>query len=395
MKRHYWKRTIKILSLILAVVLCVSFLQTFVFVDFWQQGQGTKRIRGFYMEPKNSLDVVLIGDSTIYSGFSPGYAYELQGITTYNYAIGANTCNTWKPITEEILRRQSPQLIVVEIGATQYRDLNKQNRENSTIHTLIDNMPPSLNKLRAIRDLVGAEEDASVLEFLFPFIRYHSVWEWFGDLWYRCREMLYWRFVSGNILKGDVTRPEVEPERGRPRGVGKDRSAEELSPESEAVLREYLEYCREKDLNVLFIAVPIRINDENDLYETFMRENRAGEIVQEYGFEFLNLNYAVDEIGLEHGVSFYNDGHLNYRGQLAFTEYFSRLLTEEYGVHPHTLTDSQRTNWDECAEYTRLFFEYAESLADKPPDEEPLSERIEVMRVLDAMRSEQEESAEP
>ena len=82
MKKLYWKRTIKLLSLALAVILCTAFLQTFVFVDFWQEAQGTKRIRGFYREPKDTLDVVLIGDSTIYSGFSPGYAYDLQGITS-------------------------------------------------------------------------------------------------------------------------------------------------------------------------------------------------------------------------------------------------------------------------------------------------------------------------
>ena len=386
MKKLYWKRTIKLLSLALAVILCTAFLQTFVFVDFWQEAQGTKRIRGFYREPKDTLDVVLIGDSTIYSGFSPGYAYDLQGITSYNFAIGANPCSTWKTITEEIIRRQDPQLIVVEIGGTQYQDLHKQFEESSSIHALIDNMPLSANKLRAIRDLVVPEEGSPV-EYLFPFIRYHSVWEWFGDLTYRGREMLYWQYGSRNVLKGDVTRPDAGPEKGRRRDIRRDRSTAELTSESEAILRDYLDYCREKDLNVLFIAVPYRISDGNAMYDTFRLENRAGEIVQEYGFDYLNLNYAADEIGLDNARSYYNDGHMNYRGQIAFTEYFSRLLTEEYGVRPHALTDSQRADWEKCAEYTQLLFRYADSLAHSGKNSDILSERIEIMRELEALRS--------
>ncbi|MBR2717577.1 MAG: hypothetical protein IKD79_07585, partial [Oscillospiraceae bacterium] len=115
MKKLFWQRAAKLVLLLLILALMVLFLQDFTFREYWEYGQGSIRVRGFYREPKNSLDAVLVGDSTIYAGYSPALAYETAGFTSYHYAIGANVCTTWEPITREILREQDPQLIVMDI----------------------------------------------------------------------------------------------------------------------------------------------------------------------------------------------------------------------------------------------------------------------------------------
>ena len=246
MKMRYWKRAVKLLALFLALLLLVLFLQGFVFRDFWQQGQGSLRILGFYREPRDSLDVVLIGDSTVYAGYSPVLAYERRGFTSYNLAIGANVCTTWRPLTEEILREQDPQLIVVDIGGIQYDSLQEKYDDSSTIHVMLDNMPLSVNRLRTIRELTARYGD-DPLEYLLPFIRYHNEWAGFGELWEHFYEMYRWRFVSGNVLKGTVARTSVEqPLREGTLDVREDTSQCDLAPESEEVLRAYLAYCRER-----------------------------------------------------------------------------------------------------------------------------------------------------
>ena len=146
-----------------------------------------------------------------------------------------------------------------------------------------------------------------------------------------------------------------------------------------------LEYCRENDVNVLFISAPCRINPDDESRTVFLRENRAGEIVEEYGFPFVNFHYRTDEIGLDMERDFYNDAHLNFRGQRKFTEYFVQFLKEEYGVTGGGGTESRRAAWDRSAEYIEYFYEYAQEQADVGEDVF-LSERIEVMDALNAIR---------
>lgn len=383
MKKLYWTRAVKIVSLLLLVILSFLFLQEYVFRDFWQYGQGSTRIKGFYREPSHTLDVVLIGDSTVYAGYSPAYAYEVSGLTSYNLAIGANVCTTWLPLTEEILREQDPQLIVVDIGGIQYDDLQEKYDSSTTLHVLLDNMPMNGNRLRTIRKEIVRRYGDKPLEYIFPFVRYHNEWSSFGELPARVREMFSWKYISRNVLKGAVARVSAEPVQPKTMDVREDDSVLELAPESEEVLRNYLAFCRDNDLNVIFISVPCRIREDDESLDVYRRENRAGQIVEEYGFDFWNFHHCVDEIGLDPEQDFYNDAHLNYHGQIKFTEYLSRFFQEEYGVTPAALTDGQQAEWERSADYIRRFYAY---LAEQPgTEEEPFSERIEILKALDAM----------
>lgn len=65
--KKYILRTVKILSLLLALVLCIGFLQQYVLCH---SDHNRERIFGFYLEPKNSLDVVLIGASEVYADYA-------------------------------------------------------------------------------------------------------------------------------------------------------------------------------------------------------------------------------------------------------------------------------------------------------------------------------------
>ncbi len=384
MKKGYWKRTVKLLALLLALVLLVLFLQEFTFREYWEYGQGSLRVKGFYREPKDSLDVVLIGDSTVYAGYSPAYAYKTGGFTSYSYAIGALVCTAWEPITRDVLRRQTPQLLVVDVGGIQYDSLREKYESSSTIHAMTDNMPFSLNKLRSIRELMDRYGD-DPWEYYLPFIRYHNEWSGFGELAERTWELLRWKFSSRNVLKGTAVRVTCEPAAGDLMDVRGDRSSEALVPESEEVLRQYLAYLQTQDVNVLFIAMPCRVNEGDGIRTVFLRENRAGEIVREYGFDFVSFYDFTDEIGLDMERDFYNDGHMNYRGQIKFTEFFADYLKENFGVTGSELTDSLRASWERSAEYIGTFYEYADECAALGEDE-LLSERTEVMDALDAMR---------
>ena len=48
-----------------------------------------RHIRGFYLEPKNSLDVVLIGASELYTGYCAPRAWKTCGFTSYPLSVSS------------------------------------------------------------------------------------------------------------------------------------------------------------------------------------------------------------------------------------------------------------------------------------------------------------------
>ena len=92
-KKLYITRAIKITALLLIVVLFSLVLQSYVLVHY----DGNRmRLDGYYLEEKNSLDVVFIGASDIYASFAPGLAYEKFGFTSYSYATASSTAGAAK-----------------------------------------------------------------------------------------------------------------------------------------------------------------------------------------------------------------------------------------------------------------------------------------------------------
>ena len=72
------RRTVKILSLVIALILFCGFSQMYL----WRcNSHNELRLYGFRQEKEDSLDVVLLGASDIYA-YSAPLAYSLQGFTS-------------------------------------------------------------------------------------------------------------------------------------------------------------------------------------------------------------------------------------------------------------------------------------------------------------------------
>ena len=71
--------------------------------------------RAFYGEPKDSLDVVVLGNSNAYSGYSPMYVWGKYGIPTYVAAEGGQNIVETLDILNEILSCQKPKVVVLDV----------------------------------------------------------------------------------------------------------------------------------------------------------------------------------------------------------------------------------------------------------------------------------------
>ena len=64
-------------------------------------------VEGYYQEPLDSLDVVFIGASDIYTSFMPGRAYEQHGFTSYLLASESITSEGVKTAVKEIVTKRT------------------------------------------------------------------------------------------------------------------------------------------------------------------------------------------------------------------------------------------------------------------------------------------------
>lgn len=354
-KRTNLIRFFKFVALIIPIALMICFLQSYL---FYHADYTTERIRDFYKETPNSLDVVILGASDIYNGYSPVQAYEYGGFTSYPYAWGSIPGQLYVPALKEILAHQDPQLILIEIEGF-VKDNISYFIDESKLRTFTENIPMSLNSLRAIRDF----ELDDRLSCVIPFFKYHGDWSLPSD---KLAERLWERTQSNqrSLLKGVTCFTLMHTEWPKYDVMG-DSTTRDLLPEAEESLYALLDFCREEQLdNIVFLRYPHKIINEKR-YDRFTRANRVGEIIEENGFPFLDLEQRFDDIMLDYETDFYDSEHLNVYGQQKMTEYLSAFIMDECGIVPMEQTPENQAHWDSCIPYSTAYYEIGMEYADR------------------------------
>lgn len=352
MKQMTMTRILKCAALLLPIVIVLLLTQHLLFS---YADSNTDRIHDFYNEPDQSMDVVLLGASELFADFSPAYAYDRYGFTSYLYAQDANPGSLYLSQLKEITSRQSPDLIFVEINGFLYSN-DDMLRDEARLRIYTESIPWSANKIRTIMEYDYEDK----LSCFFPFIKYHGDWKNLSDLKFRL-EMKTKSYDEASLLKGIYTRTIGDTVPVLDLDKTTDTKTEPITALSEEYLRAFLDYCKAEQLNVVFLRCPHKIVDDGTHY-SFRQANRVGEIVQEYGFDYLNLDKQTEEIGLDHLTDFYNSDHLNVYGQKKLTDYLGNLIVRDYGVTPMAQSEENAAAWAKAVDTTSRFYDYTEEL---------------------------------
>ena len=356
-------RFLKILALIVPVALFVFFMQTYVFCYL---DQSTERIRRFYLEEENSLDVVFMGASDVPTAFAPGLAYDEHGFTSYLYTIDANPGSLYKYQLKEILSTQNPQAIVVEVNGFLYND--GYQKQEVRLRMFAESIPFSLNKLDAICHYNVDDK----INYVFPFIKYHGDWIKGGKL----LESYHWKTSKAAgpaLLKGITTCTLVasyDPATIQMPG--------QTAPEiAEAYLVDFLEYCEKEGIsNLIFVRFPHR-----NAVTHSAAVSQVEEVLARYGHSLLNLEERIDEIGLDFDRDFFNDEHLNIYGMEKMTAYFGNFLASNVLDAPIQQSSANAKHWDECVDAFEVFRAYAYDRTEEGIEAWPGEEPYEIAQI--------------
>ena len=314
------------------------------------------RIKGFYLEPKDSLNMVTIGASETYTAIAPGLLWKEFGFTSYNYSVAGSPISIVKSQVKEILANQDPKVIVIEINGTLQDDEYQINEKR--LRKYIDNIPWSVNKINTIKEIVPEDQQT---EYFIPFLKYHSNWQsldlCIANFYLQSRMML----EGSSRLKGFQTISGAEETKSKVIDVKGDTSVLPLSEKAEYYLRDLLQYLKDEGIdNVLFMRTPHRITKKS--YPFYQRANEAEKIIKEYELHYVNFETQKDEIGLSMMDDFYNNHHLNLYGQKKFTNYFGNYMVEHYDLKDSVHLEKVIKEWDKTAEDTEDCLEYVETM---------------------------------
>ena len=371
----YITRTVKLTSFFLALLMSLLLMNNLLLrrID-----QNSLRMEGYYMEDTDSLDVVMMGASDVYTSFASGRAYKEFGFTSYPYATQSITASGMLTALKEVVRTQSPQLIVIEVNAFLYMEKKNEGIEGH-IRKLIDSVPFNQNKIDFVNEYIEPDKR---LEYFIPLIKYHDLWKEYPGQMRSVVSKLNQDNRGGSYLKGFRTTTNTfnPPQKILNEKIVNEERTLALNPLLESELRELLDYCKEKNLNVVFTRVPHLVYRAT--FDRVKRSNRAGEIINSYGYDYINLERDWKKVGLDPKTDFYNYDHMNIYGSAKMTKYLGSLIRDKYNIVPDKLNDEQKAKWDKASDYFDKLERYCDYLI-KNKQKIEVKEDVNTLNALD------------
>lgn len=288
-------------------------------------------VRPYYDEPKNSLDVVFVGSSHVMCGIYPMELYREYGIAAYDYTSSALVLPQAYYQVVEALKTQTPEVLVLDISGVFYGNIKVGSPEY--VHVQLDNMKWSLNKIRAINDLI--EDPADRLEYYFPLLKFHTRWkELTSEDFKRITGDSKGAHVSEEVLEGALPYDIVPRDYTTP-----------ISEYPEEYLRKILDYCRDRGVQILLLNLPFIANEAAQ-----GKYNAVYAIAEEYGVPYLNLMHHLDDIGFDYDTDLKDSSHCNRSGAEKVTSYVGRYLKENYDLPDRREDAAYAADWDAAYE---------------------------------------------
>lgn len=292
---------------------------------------------GFYAEPKDTIDVVMIGSSPVYPFYAAPKLWGEYGFTMYPLASNVQRPRAAVYLVEEALKTQSPELFVFELRMYTYEEGTMADNM-AYARGVTDNLKYSWNRIRLINSLVP--EVSERYTYYFDIFKYHSNWKTLilPD------QYTAFRYERLHPLKGYVMSDKVVYGEGIDYSAITEQTA--IPAEQEESLRTLLAYLKERNLNALFIVSPM--DSDEDMQKKF---NYMENIITSYGYDYLNFNNHYNELDIDFATDYYDGGsHVNASGSEKCTAFLGNYLTEHYALTDRR-GDDRYSTWDEAYAY--------------------------------------------
>ena len=264
---------------------------------------------GFFSEPKDTIDIAVIGNSDAYSGFSPLELWNEYGYTSYVSAEGHQTVAGSYSQLKKMMKCHSLKLVILETDGF----FNKSK--------LVENAAK----------LINASAGSA-----FSVFQYH-------DRWKRVKPSELFKapdYTAHCTAKGQWLSNDVKGYDGGEYMV-KTEKREEIPFSTKAPLDMFVKTCRDNGIELLLLELPSQSS------WSYKRHNEVKDYADKNNIPFLDLNIGRDSFGFDWKTDTRDGGnHLNNRGARKSTVFIGEYINKNYSIPDHR-RDKRFSSWNE------------------------------------------------
>lgn len=324
MTKQFSKYLIRIITVI--VTLAILFLADEILA--LKTEHGIKQAKYMYAQPKDSVDVVMLGSSHIHCDVNTALLWDEYGITAYNYSTAEQPLWITYYYLKEICKYQDPKVAVIDLyGPAHFKD----DYQYSWLADSLFGYRFSLDKIAMMH--ASAEFDA--LGGYFPdFFNYHHRYDEltlddFREPYKSRKEKAAYKGYTPYFNEQEQTEPELN-----------ETKSGGITVKSEIYLQKIIDFASENDIEIFFIVTPYITNSEDELVY-----NRIKEIAVSERIHFISSNYDYSVMDINFEEDFNDASHLNYSGSCKFSRYLAEELLQRFELSDHR-GDSYYESWD-------------------------------------------------
>lgn len=331
---------IKIINLLGFVIFTVIAVKVFSSLTYmFRENQYTSNDRiavvGIKEEKKNSLDVVCIGGSATFVYWEPLKAFNDYGFTSYDLATNTIQAESILSYVKYAQKYQNPDLYVIGVRAFQYYS---QDGDEVGLRVTTDALDLGVIRNQLITQYINNRTiQTDAVSLYCDLAKYHINYD-------ALKNPISWQ-LKNNTYKCNFKGHQPQTEwcnLQQPVNFQNEKRAD-LAINDRKVLIELLDYLNENDINALFVVCPYYISAEE--YSVY---NSIGDIVQNYGYNYLNMNDYYAEMGIDFSEDFYNINHVNTLGAEKYTKFLGDYIKENYDLPDHR-NQKNFLEWQELA----------------------------------------------
>lgn len=304
-------------SLVFLVILLMIFhYASYVFLPKDNlDGSGMKDIsaNGILSETKDTVDVLILGDSEAYSAFSPMEMYKQHGFTSYVCATSGQPLYYTKSLLDRTLKDQKPSVVVLE---------------TDTI----------------FRSFMISETISSKFGDIFPVFHYHDRWKTLkkDDLSGTVN------YTYNNVLKGFDYNTGIKGLSDLSHYMEETEQKRDIPVLNQYFLDSIVTTCQKQNIEVILVSTPSPVNWD------MAKHNTIEEYARAQGVTYIDLN-----LGNQVSIDWLKDtrdagDHLNFSGAMKVTAFLGKYLHDHYQLSDRRQDQTYRSWHHSLENYQKI-----------------------------------------
>lgn len=251
-------------------------------------------------ENSKSIDVIVVGDSLVYSSISPMKIYGDYGYTVFNCAEPAQIISDAYEYYKVSVESQKPKIVFIEANML-FRDSSKK---------------PWYNRY------------LKIFKNSTPLFKYHNNW----------KKILFSNLGLKNKDKGYIFSNKIKPSKNFDY-MAKNKRKYNISQVNIDYFEKMLDIANKNNIKVVLLGLPSQKSWNNDKHKKILK------LAKDYQLDYLNLN-LIDDINIDWNKDTKDRGdHLNSYGSKKVSKYIGKYLKDTNILKSHK-KDKKYKDWN-------------------------------------------------